>query len=192
MKLIIASNNSHKIREIKDILASRFEEILSLREAGVSHETVEDADTFIGNARKKAREISDITGCAALADDSGICVDALGGAPGVYSARFSGGNDEDNNDLLLKKLEGKTDRRAHYTCAMVLAYPDGTELSSEGYFHGSITEERIGNGGFGYDPIFKPDGFDITVGQMSDSEKNKISHRASALASLLKLIEERG
>lgn len=192
MKLIIASNNSHKIREIKEILSSRFEEILSLREAGISHETVEDSDTFIGNARKKAREISDISGCAALADDSGICVDALGGAPGVFSARFSGGDDEDNNTLLLKKLEGVSDRRAHYTCAMVLAYPDGSELSAEGYFNGSITEKRIGTGGFGYDPIFMPEGLSVTVGQMTDEEKNKISHRAAALAKILDLIEKRG
>lgn len=192
MKLIIASNNQHKIKEIKEILGSEFDEILSVREAGISHETVEDGDTFMENARKKAREIADISGCAALADDSGICVDALGGAPGIFSARFSGGTDEDNNDLLLKRLEGITDRKAHYTCAMVIAYPDGQSLEFEGYFHGRITEKRMGSGGFGYDPLFMPDGYDVTVGQMSDEEKNKISHRAAALNGILSLMKKRG
>ena len=192
MKLIIASNNQHKIKEIKEILSSEFEEILSLREAGILHETVEDGNTFMENARKKAREIADISGCAALADDSGICVDALGGAPGVFSARFSGGTDEDNNDLLLKRLEGGEDRRAHYTCAMVIAYPDGSSLEYEGYFHGRITEKRIGTGGFGYDPLFMPDGYGVTVGEMSDAEKNRISHRAAALRGILELMKNRG
>lgn len=189
MKLIIASNNQHKIKEIKKILEGKFDLILSLREAGISHETVEDSNTFIGNARKKAREIAEISGCAALADDSGICVDALGGAPGVFSARFSGGDDEDNNDLLLDKLSGIDNRRAHYTCAMVIAYPTGETLEAEGYFHGNITEERMGSGGFGYDPIFMPLGYNITVGQMSDAEKKKISHRAAALEKILALLE---
>ena len=192
MKLIIASNNQHKIKEIKEILSSEFEEILSLREAGILHETVEDGNTFMENARKKAREIADISGCAALADDSGICVDALGGAPSVFSARFSGGTDEDNNDLLLKRLEGVEDRRAHYTCAMVIAYPDGSSLEYEGYFHGRITEKRIGTGGFGYDPLFMPDGYGVTVGEMSDAEKNRISHRAAALRGILELMKNRG
>ena len=109
MKLIIESNNKHKIYEIKTILGSRFEEILSMREAGIEHETVEDGDTFLANARKKAREIAEISGCAALADDSGICADALGGAPGVYSARFLGihGDDRANNRLLVEKLKDK-------------------------------------------------------------------------------------
>ena len=127
MKLIIASNNAHKLTEIKAILGSRFDEIVSMREAGIEHETVEDGSTFMENAVKKAREIAEISGCCALADDSGICVDALDGAPGIYSARFSGvhGDDEANNRLLLKKLEGVKNRGAHYTCAMALCRPDG-------------------------------------------------------------------
>ena len=112
MKLIIASNNKHKIYEIKKILGSKFDEILSLREAGIDHETVEDGSTFMENAIKKAREIAEISGYFALADDSGICCDALDGAPGIYSARFSGGSDEDNNALLLEKLRDKDDKRA--------------------------------------------------------------------------------
>ena len=192
MKLIIASNNSHKIREIKDILASRFEEILSLREARVSHETVEDADTFIGNARKKAREISDITGCAALADDSGICVDALGGEPGIYSARFSGGTDEDNNNLLLEKLADKEDKSAHYTCAMALCSPEGELTLAEGYMYGTITANRRGERGFGYDPLFIPTGETRTVAEMTDEEKNAISHRGKALELLLEKLNQIG
>ena len=190
MKLIIASNNKHKIREIKAILGSRFEEILSIREAGIDHETVEDGSTFMENARKKAREIAEISGCCALADDSGICADALGGAPGIYSARFAGeqgghGDDEANNDLLLEKLKDKADRGAHYTCAMAIAYPDGREVTAEGYMYGEILTERHGTGGFGYDPIFKPEGYDCSVGEITDEEKNKISHRSRALALLL-------
>ena len=122
MKLIIASNNKHKIKEIKKILAGKFSEILSLGEADIDHDTVEDGVTFMENARKKAREIAEISGCAALADDSGICVDFLGGEPGIYSARYSGGhgNDEDNNALVLKRL-GDTDLRgAHYTCDVAM------------------------------------------------------------------------
>ena len=187
MKLIIASNNKHKIYEIKKILGTKFAEILSLSEAKIDHETVEDGETFLENAFKKAREIAEISGCAALADDSGICVDALGGAPGVYSARFSGvhGNDEDNNKLLLKKLEGSSDRGAHYTCAVALVYPDGREVSAEGYMYGTITDNPRGCAGFGYDPLFVPTGETRTVAEMTDDEKNAISHRANALSLLL-------
>ncbi len=190
MKLIIASNNPHKIKEIKNILAGKFEQILSLREAGVDHETVEDGTTFMENALKKAREIAEITGSAALADDSGICAHALNGAPGIYSARYAGedgshGDDEANNDLLLENLADKADRTAHYTCAMALCYPDGREVLAEGYMYGTVITERRGNRGFGYDPLFVPDGESRTVAEMSDEGKNAISHRANALKLLL-------
>lgn len=185
MKLIIASNNKHKIYEIKKILAEKFEQILSIREAGIEHETVEDGKTFMENAVKKAREIAQISGFAALADDSGISAHALDGAPGIYSARFSGGTDEDNNNLLLEKLKDKEDKGAHYTCAMALVYPDGKIITSEGYMYGSITEQRRGERGFGYDPIFVPDGENRTVAEMTDEEKNAISHRGKALMALL-------
>ena len=185
MKLIIASNNKHKIYEIKKILGGKFEQILSIREAGIEHETVEDGKTFMENAVKKAREIAQISGFAALADDSGICAHALDGVPGIYSARFSGGSDEDNNSLLLEKLKDKEDKGAHYTCAMALVYPDGKIITSEGYMYGSITEQRRGERGFGYDPIFVPDGENRTVAEMTDEEKNAISHRGKALMALL-------
>ena len=190
MKLILASNNKHKIKEIKAILGERFDEILSMREAGIEHETVEDGKTFLENAAKKAREMRDISGYAALADDSGICVDALDGAPGIFSARFAGengghGDDEANNDLLLERLKYVKDRGAHYTCAMFIAFPNGDEVSAEGYMYGEILTERHGTGGFGYDPIFKPEGYSCSVGELTDDEKNKISHRSRALEALL-------
>ena len=193
MKLIIASNNANKIREIKQILGGRFEEMLLLREAGVSHETVEDGQTFMENALKKAREIVEITGCAAIADDSGICAHALDGAPGIYSARFAGEykgqeSDDKNNELLLHMLSDKADKTAHYTCAMALVYPDGREVTAEGYMYGRIIEEYRGTRGFGYDPIFVPEGDERTVAEMSDEEKNAISHRGRALKNLIEKI----
>ena len=192
MKLIIASNNAHKIYEIKKILGDSFDEILSLREAGITHETVEDGTTFMENALKKAREIAKISGTPALADDSGICIDALGGAPGIFSARFAGehGDDEANNRLLLEKLSGKENKNGHYTCAMALVFPDGREICAEGYMHGRITENSRGTHGFGYDPLFIPVGETRTVAQMSDEEKNAISHRASALKLLVEKLGE--
>ena len=193
MKLIIASNNAHKIYEIKKILSGKFDEILSLKEASVQHETVEDGSTFMENSLKKAREIAEITGCAALADDSGICAHALDGAPGIYSARFAGEykgqeSDDRNNALLLERLSDKADKTAHYTCAMALVYPDGREVCAEGYMYGSITDVPRGTRGFGYDPLFIPDGESRTVAEMSDEEKNLISHRANALKLLLSKI----
>ena len=191
MKLIIASNNAHKIYEIKKILSGKFDEIISLREAGISHETVEDGKTFIENALKKAREIAEISGCPALADDSGITAHALGDEPGIYSARYASrdgenADDEANNALLLKNLADKADKSAHYTAAIALVYPDGSSVTAEGYMYGTLISEGRGERGFGYDPIFVPDGETRTVAEMTDEEKNAISHRANALSELLK------
>lgn len=190
MKLIIASGNAGKLREIRAILGGKFDEIVSMKEAGIDHETVEDGATFLENAQKKAREIAEISGCAALADDSGICVDALGGAPGIYSARFCGrhGDDEANNRLLIEKLKGVDLRTAHYACAVSLAFPDGTELHAEGFLCGEIVDEPKGDGGFGYDPYFYLPRFGCTAAQLPAEEKNKISHRAEALKKLLNLL----
>lgn len=194
MKLIIASNNAHKLTEIKAILGDHFEEILSLREAGIDHETVEDCDTFLGNAGKKAREIAQLSGCCALADDSGLCVDALGGAPGVFSARYSGvhGDDRANNRKLLQELEQVPDeeRGAHFTCAIVLARPDGTEIAAEGYFYGRIAHGESGSNGFGYDPLFYLPEYGCTSAELAPEEKNRISHRANALRKLLEALGE--
>ena len=194
MKLIIASNNAHKLIEIKEILGSEFDEILSMKEAGIEHETIEDGSSFMENAEKKAREMAAISGCCALADDSGLCVDALDGAPGIYSARFSGvhGDDAANNRLLLEKLEGVEDRGAHYTCAMVLARPDGSVVEAEGYLYGEIAHEEAGCNGFGYDPLFYLPERGCTTAQISPEEKNAISHRANALHALLKKLRGEG
>lgn len=191
MKLIIASNNAHKLIEIKDILGGMFDEIVSMREAGIDHETVEDGKTFMENAVKKAREIAELSGCWAIADDSGICVDALGGAPGIYSARFSGhhGDDKANNRLLLEKLEGVENRGAHYTCAIALVGPEGSCYEAEGYMYGTIGFEEKGSNGFGYDPLFiLPEEGGLTAAQISPEEKNHISHRSKALHRLLQEI----
>lgn len=190
MKLIIASNNAHKIEEIKEILSGKFSEILSLKEAHVCHETVEDGKSFTENSLKKAREIADITGCAALADDSGLCVDALGGAPGIFSARYAGEDDPSlrdaaNNALLLRELADKDDRGAHFACSVALVYPGGREITAMGYMQGEILTSQRGVGGFGYDPLFLPVGENRSVAEMSESEKNQISHRANALKNLL-------
>ncbi len=192
MKLIIASNNAHKIREIKQILGDRFEEILSLKEAQIDHETVEDGVTFMENARKKATEIAEISGCCALADDSGICAHALNNEPGVYSARYSGqhGDDEANNQLLIKNLKDKADKTAHYSCAIVLAYPDGTTVSAEGEMHGEVIFTPQGENGFGYDPIFFLPEYGKTAAQISPEEKNRISHRAKALNALVEKLDK--
>ncbi len=191
MKLIIASNNKHKIIEIKQILGKYFDTILSLNEAGIDHETIEDGNTFLENANKKATEIAEISGCFSIADDSGLCVDALGGAPGIYSARYCGhhGDDEANNDLLIKNLTNESNKSAHYTCAIVLAAPNGKTFSAEDYMHGEIILKRQGNNGFGYDPIFFLPEYNKTVAEITPEEKNKISHRAKALVALLNKLE---
>ena len=192
MKLIIASNNKHKIAEIKSILGAKFDNIISLSEAGIEHETVEDGTTFLENAVKKASEIAELSSSCTLADDSGICVHALDNAPGIYSARFAGehGNDKANNALLLKKLSDKSDRTAHYTCAMALVRPGGEIVTAEGHLYGTVIDTARGEGGFGYDPLFVPDGEYRTLAEMTDEEKNAISHRKRALVALLNKLED--
>ena len=191
MKLIIASNNAHKLTEMKAILAPYFDDVQSMREAGIEHETVEDGQTFLENAVKKARELAELSGCCAIADDSGLCVDALDGAPGVYSARFSGvhGDDKANNRLLLEKLAGVTERGAHYTCAIALAWPDGRLLTAEDYLYGEIARDEKGSNGFGYDPLFLLPELGLRTAQLSAEEKNRISHRGKALRRLVEKLE---
>lgn len=192
MKLIIASNNAHKIKEMKEILSPFFDDIVSLREAGIDHETIEDGTTFMENSVKKATEIASLSGCCAIADDSGICVDALGGAPGLYSARFCGmhGDDKANNRLLLEKMQGVEDRSAHYTCAVCVAWPDGRTLTAEEYFYGQIGYEEVGEGGFGYDPLFYLPEYNCTSAQLTPGMKNQIGHRGKALRALVAKLEK--
>ena len=184
-KLIIGTNNAHKVVEIKAILGAFYDEILSLKEAGIDLDVVEDGDTFEANAIKKAREASLLTNCDTLADDSGLCVDALGGAPGVYSARYAGADAsyEDNNIKLIHEMKGVANRSAKFVCVMALVH-SGEVITASGETHGSITEHLRAGGGFGYDPIFWSNDLDKTFGQASADEKNKVSHRFAALAVL--------
>lgn len=194
MKLIIASNNEHKIREIKEILGDRFSEIMSLAEAGIDHETLEDGTTFLENAIKKAHEITEISGCFAIADDSGLCVDSLGGAPGIYSARYCGyhGDDAKNREVLLEKLDGITDRAAHFACAIALTCPDGKIITAEGKFFGQIGYTEKGENGFGYDNLFYVPEMGCTSAEMSPEIKNSMSHRKKALEEILIQIDKIG
>lgn len=194
MRLIIASNNKHKIEEIRQILDGRFDEVLSLREAGIELDTVEDADSFLGNARKKALEAAALLRSdAVLADDSGLCVDALGGAPGVYSARYAGEGHDDaqNRKKLLEALDGvpEGERGAHFACAMVLAHGKNSLVEAVGRVNGSILFEERGENGFGYDSLFYYPPFEQSFAEISSERKNAVSHRSNALMMLLAALD---
>ena len=194
--IVAASRNRHKIEEIEAITKKFGMSIISRDEAGVPPvEIVEDGETFEENSFKKADEIMKLCGKITLADDSGLMVDYLGGAPGVYSARFAGedGNDEKNNEKLLKLLDGvpAKGRTAKFVSVITMVYPDGTVLSARGECPGRIITVPTGDGGFGYDPLFVPDRYEKTFAQLTPEEKNAISHRAAALTELEKLLEAR-
>jgi len=185
-KLIIASNNAKKRQEIANILGGLGIEIVTADATAFVH-VEEDADSFAGNARKKAEAFAKANNLPALADDSGLCVDVLNGAPGIYSARFAGetATDADNNAKLLQLLDGKDDRRAHFTCALHLAYPDSsTPLSCEAQVDGKILEKAVGDSGFGYDPLFFCPELDKAFANASPEEKASVSHRGRALRQL--------
>lgn len=196
-QVVIATNNENKIREIRQILDIENFEFLSLNDADISSDPEENADSFEGNARIKAKAVFDRTeGYSVLADDSGLEVDALGGAPGVYSSRFAGeeGNDEANNALLLEKLDGVPyeERTARFICTLVFIDESGREYVAKGSVEGKIGYEEHGGNGFGYDPLFLPDAYsgDKTFAQASSEEKNSLSHRGNALLSLKKMLVE--
>ena len=185
MKLIVATHNQHKIREISQILPDF--DIVADDPEGVE----ENAPDFVDNALIKVRAIAaKHAGCWCLADDSGLEVAALGGAPGVRSARYAGepSNTPANNALLLKNLTGVTDRRANFTCAIALVDPSGAEHTAVGKCFGRISETPSGSAGFGYDPLFVPDGHDVSFADLSADEKNAISHRGRALEEARKVI----
>ena len=190
MEVVIASNNANKIREIKAVLGDFFTEFNSLKDKGIDIEIEETADTFEGNARLKAEAVAKLTGLPALSDDSGLEVEALNGAPGVYSARYSGGSSKDNNELLLKNMEGKTDRRCRFVTVIVLKFPDGREIVARGETTGNLLEKEQGQGGFGYDPLFLSDDLGITFAEATPEEKNSVSHRGRALSKLRKILTE--
>jgi XTP/dITP diphosphohydrolase len=188
-KLVIASNNPGKLREFQFLLQPLGIEVLTQAQLGIS-EAEEPHVTFIENALAKARHVSRLSGLPALADDSGICVAALGGAPGVYSARYAGDNpksDQRNNEKLLREMQGNTDRRAHYYCVLVLLHTadDPQPLIAEGEWHGEIAHEERGAGGFGYDPLFWLPELGKMSSELSRDEKHAISHRGKALKVLL-------
>ena len=192
-KLVIATKNAGKVKEIKAIFSGLFDDILSLRDAGIDADVVEDGDTFLANAAKKATEISLLTDCPVLADDSGICVDCLGGAPGVYSARYSEeGTDEANNRKIVEETRrfAPEQRTCHYACALVLAKGGDVLYSCEGECSGILLDEERGEGGFGYDPILMLPEYGKTSAEITMEEKNAISHRGKALRAMKELLEK--
>lgn len=188
-QLVFATNNAHKLDEVRKILGGKFN-VLSLKEIGCNDDIAETAETFEGNALIKARYIHDKYGYDCFADDSGLEIDALGGAPGVYSARYAGEahDSEKNMAKVLEQLQGIENRTARFRTVIALIL-DGKEYLFEGEITGRIIEERRGAGGFGYDPIFIPDGETRTFAEMDDAQKNGISHRARAVKKLVAFLD---
>ncbi len=184
IKLVVATGNAHKLREIAEIFTEYT--VLSQKQMGFDEDVEETGTTFAENALIKARATSKALGCITLADDSGLCVDALDGAPGVYSARYCGyhGDDKANRDLLIKNMQGVTNRRAHFTSAVALVYPDGKEIVVEGHTYGNILTKETGEGGFGYDCLFESEDLGKSFGLATAEEKNAVSHRFRALQAL--------
>ncbi|PVX52212.1 XTP/dITP diphosphohydrolase [Balneicella halophila] len=190
MELIIATNNSHKVEEIKEILPANID-VKSLREIGIVEEIPETQDTLEGNALQKARYIYDKYSKNCFADDTGLEVEALDNAPGVYSARYAGDDCsfEDNIQKLLRELKGIENRKARFRTVVALII-DGHEHLFEGEVTGKILESKQGNEGFGYDPVFLPDGYEDSFATMASSEKNKISHRGKAVRALASFLRK--
>ncbi|SEG79012.1 XTP/dITP diphosphohydrolase [Actinacidiphila yanglinensis] len=195
-RLVLATRNAHKVTELRAILADAgvdselvgadaYPQIPDVKETGV---------TFAENALLKAHALAEATGLPAIADDSGLCVDVLGGAPGIFSARWAGrhGDDLANLDLLLAQLGDieHPHRAAHFACAAALALPDGTSRVAEGLLRGTLRHQPAGTGGFGYDPILQPDGEERTCAELSAAEKNAISHRGKAFRALVPMLAE--
>ncbi len=187
-RIVLASGNAHKINEISAMLPEY--EVVGYKELGLDFEIEENGTTFYENALIKAKAVSDALNLPALADDSGICVNALNGEPGIYSARYAGdGVDAHNNELLLKNMKGVCDRRAKFVCCMVLYYPNGKVITATGETHGLIMDKCEGENGFGYDPLFFSDDLNMSLGVADAEMKNKISHRFRALDSLRKQLK---
>lgn len=182
--LVIATKNENKLAEFREILKDSKFEIKSLADFGPIPEVIEDCATFDDNAYKKAYHTARVLGLPAIADDSGLVVDALGGSPGVYSARYAGENatDAENCVKLLQDLNGKKDRKAHFCCVLSIAVPSGPALTYEGRCDGIIINEPKGSSGFGYDPLFYHEEHGKTFAELSMQEKNKVSHRGRALS----------
>ena len=190
MRIIAATQNKGKIKEIQEIFSPLGFEVISQKEAGFDIDVVENGETFEENAMIKARAIFELSHEAVIADDSGLLVDALNGAPGVYSARYAGENatDADKMNKLLGELEGKSDRQAKFVSALVMILKDGKTFTATGEVLGRITDKPYGENGFGYDPIFYSDELKKTFGEAIDSEKNEISHRGRGLLKLYEMV----
>ncbi len=189
---VLATGNKGKIREFADLLEGLFGKILSLNDLESPPAVIEDGETFRGNALKKARAAASYSGLPALADDSGLEVEALGGRPGVYSARYAGEGavDSDNIAKLLSELQGVANRKARFVCFLALVAPGGDETIVSGECEGIIIDEPRGQGGFGYDPVFYLPEYGKTMAEIPPELKNKISHRARACESLAKLLRD--
>lgn len=191
MKVIAATKNKGKLREMAEILSGLDIEIVSQQEAGIELDVEETGDTFEKNALIKARAVYMVSDSPVIADDSGICVEALGGAPGVHSARYAGedATDADRVAKLLGEMEGTENRVAKFVTAVAFIYPDGREVTARGEVNGHITREAQGEGGFGYDPVFYSSELGKTFAQASEEEKNSVSHRSRALKNLYEKIK---
>ena len=194
MRMILASNNAHKAEELRAILSVLGVETLTMRESGFSSDPEENGTTFAENAYIKAKSLFDLAGCAVIADDSGLAVDALGGAPGVYSARYAGEDADDakNNEKLLRELENIADprRTAAFVSSICCILPDGRVLRAEGRCPGIILRRAAGDGGFGYDPLLYVPEYGKTFAVMRSAEKNSVSHRARALREFSRIFTE--
>ena len=194
-RILFATGNQGKMKEVREILADLGVEVISMREAGVSAEIVEDGETFEENAVIKARTIMELTGEVTLADDSGLEIDALGGEPGVYSARYMGEDTSyhiKNNDLIRRLSQvPRQQRTARFVCSIAAAFPDGEIITTDGVIEGLIGYEEAGENGFGYDPIFVVPQLGCTTAQLSDEQKNEISHRGKALRKMKEELRKR-
>jgi XTP/dITP diphosphohydrolase len=192
MKLVLATRNPHKVFEMRELLSGLDVEVLSCQDFPGVPEVVEDGDTLMENAVKKARVVAEATGLPALADDTGLEVEALGGQPGVFSARYAGESAtyDDNNRKLLRALVGlpAPNRRACFKCVVALALPGGIVTTAAGLTWGTITTEPRGTAGFGYDPVFLADGSERTYAELSSAEKHAVSHRGKAMAAARELV----
>lgn len=193
-RILLATRNPGKLREVRDFFSDLGLEVVGMEELPNARDVAEDGESFLENAKKKAHALASDYGCVALADDSGLEVDALDGLPGVRSARYAGeeATDEQNNRKLLEALKGlgARERKARFRCVMVLATPDGREWVSEGTWEGEIAQTPRGTAGFGYDPIFLIPEKGKTVAELSLEEKNKLSHRAQALKGIREVLGE--
>ena len=191
MKFVLATHNPNKVREMSAILGQFSVEVVSPKELGITVEVEETGTTFAENAMLKARAICELAKLPAIADDSGLCVDALNGGPGVYSARYGGEELDDRGryTLLLENMRGQTSRAAHFTCSIACVFPNGDTITAEGQAPGTIAFAPMGEGGFGYDPVFFVPDKAKTFAQLTQEEKAEISHRGKALREFTKKLE---